>query len=229
MADLPVMLRVEGRRCVVVGGGPVAARRAEALSAAGADVCVVAPRLDPKIVELGVTVRRGAYEPSDLDGAFLVVIATDDAAVNGRVGQDAAARGVLVNRADEPDAGDLTVPAHRRFGPLTVAVHSGGVSASAARRVLDELAEHLDPSWAALLGTVAPFRPRVQQRVGDPARRAALLRRLTDEAARHALRSGGVEALRAHCQRLLDAADASSPSVHHVAGGTPAAPADPEA
>src|SRR5690606_17925770 len=100
---LPVMLRLDGWRCVVVGGGSVALRRAVTLQGCGGRVTLMAPRFDPAVEALGgVTRIRRAYRGGDLRGARLVVIATDDPGANEQVAQDAAALGVLVNRADDP-------------------------------------------------------------------------------------------------------------------------------
>jgi precorrin-2 dehydrogenase/sirohydrochlorin ferrochelatase len=168
MPDLPVMLRIEGKRCVIVGGGPVARRRAAALLEAGGRVTVVAPQIDPDLAAMSVTVERRAYRETDLDGAFLVVVATGDDAVNAAIGEDARRRGVLVNRADEPTEGDFTVPAHARHGPITLAVHTGGVSAGAGAAIRRELSAALDPAWPRLLELVAPFRSRIQDATPEP-------------------------------------------------------------
>ena len=217
MSDFPVMLNLRGRRCVVVGGGPVAARRAAALQEAGAAVTVVAPDVYEGVQRPGVEVRRRAYETGDLEGAFLVVIATDDGAVNERVARDARAAGLLVNRADDPGKSDFTVPAHARHGAITLAVHTGGVSASAAAAIRRELSRALDADWARLLEVAGPYRGQIQARYADaPARRRDRLRRLTDAEAMGILKRQGPEALRHHCERLL------------APGTPPPSPAPPE-
>lgn len=207
MPDLPVMLKVEGTRCVIVGGGAVARRRAEALLAAGAEVVVIAPHPDAALAAMGLTLLERPYQAGDLAGARLVVIATDDEAVNAVAAREAAERGVLVNRADAPDAGDFTVPAHAHHGPLTLAVHTGGVSASAAAAIRRQLSEALDPDWPRLLELVAPYRPAIQARMTDPAERQDRLRKLTDARAMNILKAQGPDALRRHCESLASAPD----------------------
>lgn len=206
MPDLPVMLKVKGRRVVIVGGGGVAKRRAAALVEAGAAVTVIAPEVVDGIEQPGVTIERRGYEPGDLNGAMLVVVATDDPALNDEVSRYAEAAGVLVNRADDPDAGDVVVPAHRHVGPLTVAVSTGGVSARAGATIRDAMLASLDPAWVTLLETVAPFRAAMQARVSDPAKRQAALVRLTDDEAMSVLKTNGVEALQSHCERIIEKA-----------------------
>ncbi len=197
---LAVMLRVGGRRCVVVGGGAVAARRARALIAAGANVTVIAPHVDATLGESVVQRVERGYRRGDLAGAFLVVTATDHAAVNEAVAAEAAERGVLVNRADDAGAGDVTFMASGKAGPVTVAVDSGGGSAAAAKAVRDELLASLDSDWPAFLDAARPLRRTIRDTVPDPAERTRRLRRLADPEARAAFHAGGAAALR----RYLD-------------------------
>lgn len=189
------MLDVTSRRCVIVGGGSVAVRRAAALARAGAEVFAVAPELDAGLLELNITIDRRGFEPADLDRAFLVVVATDQPAVNQAVHAAAKARGVLINRADDAGQADLTFMTAHRDEPLTVAVHTGGASAGAAVRIREELARHLDDDWATLLTHALNARKQIQQQITDPATRLPLLSRLTDDTAMNTLKTGGQAAL----------------------------------
>ncbi|MEM7625918.1 MAG: NAD(P)-dependent oxidoreductase [Planctomycetota bacterium] len=205
--SLPVMLRLEGRRCVIVGGGAVAARRAAALVECGAEVVVVAPSMDEMLDRLLIERRDRGYAASDLDGAFLVVIATDDPDLNHRVAADAKELEVLINRADDADAadaGDLTVMGHDRRGQLTVAVDTGRASAAASKAIRKELVDQLDPDWIALLDAARPWRSRLKAAALAPGERTARLRRLTDAAAMHILKDSGAAALGEHLQRVAD-------------------------
>lgn len=196
-SDLPVMLSVRGKRCVVVGAGGVGVRRAKLLAEAGARVVLIAPRVHPSARLVSAEIHERCYAPEDLAGALLVVVATDDARVNEAVASDAAQRGVLVNRADDASAGDLAFMSSHRDGPLTLAVHTGGASASAAARLRDQLAGQVDPDLARLLALALPVRRQIQQQVDDPAKRTGLLRRLTDDQAMSTLKAGGESSLRA--------------------------------
>src|SRR5215475_5750324 len=100
MTGYPLLLDLTGRRVVVVGGGPVALRRARGLLAAGALVHVVAPHVLPELVSLGVALHRRAYADGDLDGAWLAQACTDDPAVNAAVAAEAERRRVPCVRAD---------------------------------------------------------------------------------------------------------------------------------
>ena len=195
MPPLPVMLNLSGKRCVIVGGGPVAVRRAKALREAGASVTVIAPNTEPELTAPPLELHHRPYRTGDLGGAFLVVIATDDPQVNEAVARDAQAAGVLVNRPDNPDAGDFTVPAHAHHGPITLAVHTGGASASASATIRRELSDALDPDWPTLIELAAGFRPLLQRRYPDPAERRERLMKLADPHAMAILKDRGKDAL----------------------------------
>jgi uroporphyrin-III C-methyltransferase / precorrin-2 dehydrogenase / sirohydrochlorin ferrochelatase len=122
----PLMLDLTGRRAVVVGGGAVALRRARALLAAGAQVHVIAPRVDPALAGLPVTVSRRRYRDGDLAGAWLAHAATGDPAVNAAVAADADRRRIWCVRADDAARSRAWTPAVTRHGDVTVAVTAGG-------------------------------------------------------------------------------------------------------
>lgn len=206
------MLNVAGRAAVVVGGGPVAARRASALAEAGARVTVIAPRISEAMREAAtgrpaIRIEERGHASGDGDGAMVVVVATDDAAVNERAAAEARAAGALVNRADDPEAGEFVVPAHRRVGLITVSVSTGGAGAAAGRELVEQLVSTIDPDRATLLAVAGEYRPVAQRRIGDAAARRAALRAMTDDAALAALKQGGQSALRAHLEGILERAE----------------------
>jgi len=130
MTLYPLALRLDGRRVLVVGGGAVATRRVPALLDAGADVVLVSPELT---VALQALVDAGRlrwlarrFEPSDVDGAWLVHAALDDREAAERVSAAAAERRVFCVRADDRHAATAWTPAVTRHGPVTVAVLGGG-------------------------------------------------------------------------------------------------------
>lgn len=202
---LPAMLNVRGKRCLVVGAGTVALRRARALIKAGAVVTVVAPEVDPTFEALPVTVQRRPYRRADLNGTWLVVVASSEAAVNRSVAADGRAAKVLVNRPDDPGAGDFTVPAHAHHGPVTLAVHTGGASAAASAAICRQLSGALDPDWPRLLEVVKPFRRQIQDRCDDPRARRALLKQLTAPESMAILKQQGNRAVHEHCQQIVAA------------------------
>ncbi|MCC7146427.1 MAG: bifunctional precorrin-2 dehydrogenase/sirohydrochlorin ferrochelatase [Phycisphaeraceae bacterium] len=203
MEGLPVILRVQGRLCVVIGGGGVALRRARSLLEAGAKVRVVAPDVEKEFAALPVELWRRGYQKGDLQGACLAVIATNDPQVNQQAANDARELGVLINRVDDPESGDFTVPAHRQNGPITLAVHTGGISAAAAGRIVRELESQLDPDWPKLLEIIAPYRAKLKEQVSDVSLRQQALSRLTDEQAMRTFKQHGGTGLIQWCESIL--------------------------
>ncbi|HVN70101.1 MAG TPA: hydroxymethylbilane synthase [Candidatus Binatia bacterium] len=180
---LPISLRADGRRAVIVGGGNVAARKAEALADAGFSIFVVAERVGDRVRSIvgasGGTCEQRGYEPRDLDSAALVVAATDSSETNARVVADARAAHALVCDAIAPERGDFTMPATRRVGELTIGVDSGGQAPAFSRRVVEELADRLDASYGDALRSLARMRRYVKESF-PPEERAPILRELAE-------------------------------------------------
>ncbi|MFP3907331.1 MAG: bifunctional precorrin-2 dehydrogenase/sirohydrochlorin ferrochelatase [Acidimicrobiales bacterium] len=151
---LSARLQVDDRRCLVVGGGPVAARRARRLLDARAAVTVVAPELGEAIRELPVDLVERPYRASDLDDVVLVVTATGNDPVDRQVVDDAMAAGILVNDATDPSRGTVVFPAEAVVGPVTVSVDTGGRSPAFAvwlrRRIEADLGDGIDEVVALL-------------------------------------------------------------------------------
>lgn len=158
----PVGLVVAGRRCLVVGGGAVAARKVAGLVQAGADVLVVAPRICEEIRALPVDTAERPYQREDLDGSWLVIAATDNAEVNRRVHADGVTARVWVNAADDPEACAFTLPAVLRRGPVTVAVSTGGHSPALAGWLRDQVADLMGPEIGSLAELMSEARDELQ-------------------------------------------------------------------
>jgi siroheme synthase-like protein len=156
-------LDLEGRRCLVVGGGRVALEKALALLACGAEVTVVAPQVADELAAQPVEVLAREYQVRDLDGRFLVVAATDDAAVNGAVSSDADRRNLLCNVADVPELCSFILPAVHRRGPITVAVSTGGASPALAQWLRDRFAAQIGFEHEQLAGELRRLRPWVKR------------------------------------------------------------------
>ncbi|MEO6121825.1 MAG: bifunctional precorrin-2 dehydrogenase/sirohydrochlorin ferrochelatase [Acidimicrobiales bacterium] len=147
----PVSLLVAGRRCLIVGGGTVAARKADGLRVAGAVVHVVARRVGTDVRALaGVTWEERDFSAGDVAGYWLAFAATDDPAVNAAVLASGEAAGVWVNAADDPAHCSFTLPAVARRGPLTVAVSTGGHSPALAGWLARQVVDQLGPEHEVL-------------------------------------------------------------------------------
>jgi len=157
MLDVPfyiACLRLDGRRCLVVGGGEVGLEKVEGLLACGADVTLVAPDAGPELEELAregsIRWEQRSYEPADLEGAFLAIASTDDTDVNIRVYEEAEARAMLVNVVDVPPLCNFILPAIVRTGPLAIAISTAGASPALAKRMKREIAETYGEPYARL-------------------------------------------------------------------------------
>jgi siroheme synthase-like protein len=191
----PVALRLGGRDCLVVGGGPVAEGKVRGLLEAGARVTIVSPSVTGHLrawIEQGRCRHLArAYRPRDVVGRAIALVATGDAQVTARVHRDARRAGVLVNAADDPERSDFFLPAVLRRGRLVVAVSTGGASPTLARVVRDELERLVPESYAVLLEVVAGVRADVRRRQGTvPADR---WRAAIDERLRALVAEGQVE------------------------------------
>lgn len=176
-SHLPLFVEFGGRLAVVVGGGGVAERRVVRLLEAGATVRVVAPQVTPLLESLAhrdeIELRHRAFEAADVEGGFLVVTATDDAAVNERVREAARVAGALVNAADHHGAGDVVFGAEARRGPVRLAVTTLGAAPAESSRIRDELAAALTDD-SAERAAVASSRRR-KPGLGLPGPRVALV------------------------------------------------------
>jgi precorrin-2 dehydrogenase / sirohydrochlorin ferrochelatase len=155
----PMFLKMEGRRCLVVGAGKVGEPKIGGLLETGARVQVVALDASPAVREWAragkLELELRAYSAADLEGAFLAVVATNSRALNQRVYDEAQRRGVLCNVVDVPDLCDFFYPAVVRRGDLQIAVSTSGQSPSLAQKIRQQLEKQFGPgyeAWVAELG-----------------------------------------------------------------------------
>lgn len=209
----PVMLELRGRRCVVIGAQAVREGKVEGLLAAGADdVLVVEPSLDDRFEDVaGVEVERREWRPADLDGAFLLVAASEDAATRAAIAREARSRGVLVNLIDDIPHCDWAAPAVVRRGDLVLAIGTGGASPTIARLVRERLQIEFGAEWAEVLAIVGEVRRETLPALPDFAERAAGWHDALDlDEAAHLVREGRGEELRTRLrERLLGEVSAS--------------------
>ena len=190
----PIHLHLQGRRCLVVGGGGVAARKVAGLRAAGADVLLVAPDAAPALQAMAergeVEWRREVYGTAYLDGVFLVMACTDNREVNAAVTREAQERGLLALCADDPAAGSFVSPATVRRGDLLVTVSTGGAGPTLAAVLRERLEAEFGPEWASLVDALGAMREIVKTNPDEAGRKAAVRRVLNDATVRELLRAG---------------------------------------
>jgi siroheme synthase-like protein len=174
----PIFLKLAGQRCLVVGGGAVAQRKIVGLKECGAEITVVSPKLTP---ELEASARRGefrylqrCFQEQDLVGVQLVICATDDPEVNGKIARMCRDRGIFVNVVDQPELSTFFVPAVVRRGPLSISISTGGTSPLLARRVRELLENVISDELGELAALLGELRSRVRQKIPDASQRQAL-------------------------------------------------------
>ena len=148
-------LKLSGRKCLVVGGGDIGLEKAEGLLACGGDVTVQAPEAHPELQALAeegsIEWDRREYQgPEDLEGAFLVIAATNDSEVNIGVYYDAEKRAMLANVVDVPPLCNFILPAIVRTGPLAIAISTAGASPALAKRMKREISDLFGEDYARL-------------------------------------------------------------------------------
>jgi precorrin-2 dehydrogenase/sirohydrochlorin ferrochelatase len=148
-------LKLKGRRCVVVGGGDIGLEKVEGLLACDADVTLIAPVAHPELEALAaegsIAWEKRAYAGAeDLEGAFMVIAATDDSEVNIGVYDDAERRAMLVNVVDVPPLCNFILPAIVRSGPLAIAISTAGASPALAKRMKREISDLFGEEYARL-------------------------------------------------------------------------------
>ncbi len=166
MRMYPMALKVAGRRCVVIGGGAIAARKAASLLDAGAHVSVISPELCPILEERAarseISAERRAFQPGDLDGALVAIAATNNRAVNEAIAAEARAKGVLLNVVDVPDLCDFFVPASIHHGDLEVTVSTGGAFPALAKRMRMALERQFGPEYGLYLALLEEIRSEIK-------------------------------------------------------------------
>jgi precorrin-2 dehydrogenase/sirohydrochlorin ferrochelatase len=199
MGYIPIFLDVTGRKCVVVGGGEVAARKVEALLNAGAQVTVVSPRLslplDSLLARGLVTHIARDYERGDIRGCILVYAATDDPKLHRELVAEARALGIPVNVADVPELCTFISPAVVNRGELQIAISTGGASPAFAARLRRELEDQFGTEYAMTLEVLRAARRRLHADEMDPADRMRRLKELADSALPDAIAVGDVAAI----------------------------------
>ena len=171
----PLFVDLADKPCLVVGGGPVAVRKAKTLADFGARVTVVAGCAcngqDARCPREEVRVVKRDFADADVEGKALVVAATDDAAVNRHVAEVCRARGVWVNVVDDPANCTFLFPAICRKGPIVAAVSSGGACPVAAKMVRDKVARLISDDFADEVARLGRERENLKRDYPDPQER----------------------------------------------------------
>lgn len=179
----PVYLDLTEKRCVIVGGGPVAERKCTSLIKTGAWITVIAPEITRRLKgykDKGVLKHIGRdYRKGDLLSAHIVISATDSREINERVARDAESLHKLINVVDTPDLCNFIVPAVFRRGMLSIAVSTGGVSPAFAKEIRRELERIYGPEFAEKLEAIGKMRDRAKNEIPGKKERERFIKKAT--------------------------------------------------
>jgi uroporphyrin-III C-methyltransferase/precorrin-2 dehydrogenase/sirohydrochlorin ferrochelatase len=182
MSLLPIFLKLEGRRCLLVGAGTVALDKIGSLLKTGVRLRVIAPDAKPEVRRLATEgslewIQR-AFEPSDLDGSDLVIAATDSPDVNAAVYQAALERGIFCNSVDDIPNCDFFFGSVVSRGKLQIAISTAGESPAVAQRLRREIDAQLPDDLGPWLERVGELRRKVLEIHPRGEERKALLHQL---------------------------------------------------
>jgi len=179
----PVNLDIRKRRCLVVGGGAVATRKVKTLSDFNAIVTVVSPRVSKALMSMAcdnIVIKKRPYRPSDLEGMFLVIGATDDKVVNRQVYADAEKLNKLCNIADQPKLCNFILPAIVNRGDLLIAISTSGQSPALAKKLRRELEGQFGEEYTLLLNLMGAIRKKLLSTAHEPEAHKHLFEQLLD-------------------------------------------------
>ena len=166
MKYYPVFLDILGKKCVVIGGGEVAARKVNRLLNCGAKVFVVSPKLTPELITLkaqnAIEYIAADYNIQYIGGAALIIGATDDEKTNALISSDARSFRIPVNIVDDPQKCDFILPSVVERGDLTIAIGTGGKSPALARHVRKELEAKYGVEYGILLKILGGLRRQIK-------------------------------------------------------------------
>ena len=175
----PILLNIQDKKCLVVGGGNVAWRKVCSLKEAGARVTVVSPEFCPEMEnETGIEKIQQKYEEGFLNGAWVVVASTDDEEVNKKVYYDAVKRGILVNVVDRPEFCSFIVPATINRGDLSISISTGGASPALARNIRESLEKQFGDEYGEFAKLLSETRRKIFSEVSDESIRRDILQRV---------------------------------------------------
>jgi precorrin-2 dehydrogenase/sirohydrochlorin ferrochelatase len=178
------MLRLEGKKVVVIGGGRVAERKVTGLLGTGSLITVISPQATDKLKGLAgsglIEWIERLFSKEDIEGAFLIFAATNDNVLNQSI-KMAAGEQQLVTIADDPEGSDFHVPSHIQRGRLSIAVSTGGASPTLARKIREQLELQFDEQFEEYLEFLFSARQRILKEVKDPSRKGKILTAIVSE------------------------------------------------
>ena len=214
MDFLPIFINIKQQPCLVVGGGPVAARKVALINKAGGEVTVVSPEL---CQELQDELARGrikhierGFEETDIQQPALVIAATDQADVNERVARQCRERGIHFNMVENPEQGSFIMPSIVDRSPVQIAVSTGGASPVLARMIRTKLEGCIPAGYGRLAALVDGFREKVKARFSNVEQRKQFWETVLEGEVAERVFTGHEDEARAELEKAIEAGDADA-------------------
>jgi len=184
MRYYPIHLDIQGRRCLVVGGGGVGTRKVKTLLACGAKVTVVSPEISDQLQTLAesepLTLKPRPYRTEDIEGMFLVIGASDDETLNRQISGDAERRNTLCNIADRPEKCNFILPSILRREDLVITISTSGRSPALAKKLRKTLERRFGPEYGDFLKLMGAVRGKLLSQAHEPEVHKPLFEQLID-------------------------------------------------
>ncbi len=177
----PMNVNLEGRRCIVLGGGAVALRKVRTLLEAGAEVILLSPVASEELSGLArdgrIIWRQESFRQGELPKGFLLIAATDDELANRQAIDEAKAAGMLVNAPAQPELSDFSVPAKLKRGELLITVSTGDHSPACSRWIREILEDEFTEDFASWLEILSGLREELKEKIDGSREREAFWRK----------------------------------------------------
>ena len=208
MIKYPIFLNLSNRRVVLIGGGVVAARKAQAILATGAELVIVAEAIDDVLIDFCQNVKveliKSAYSKGHLSGAAIAIAATNDHELNKQIYKDCQKLGILCNVVDVPQLCDFFVPAVAKRGNLQIAISTEGDCPAYAKYLRKKLERIFTDKHGEFLAELKTIRELIIKTASDPDDRKALLKKLVDDKSFEYFVDNGSEAWQTYAAGIIE-------------------------
>lgn len=194
MAFYPIYIDIEGKKCVVIGGGEVAERKVASLAECGAYVEVVSPEVTPALDQLSkegrIKLQDREYRFGDLEGAILAIAATDNNDLNKEIHREAVEKRIPINVVDVPELCSFIVPSTVRRGDLVISISTSGSCPALAKHIRKKLQQVFGDEYVGFCEILKNFRDEIADKYEELEERKRALNRLIESDVIELIREG---------------------------------------
>jgi precorrin-2 dehydrogenase / sirohydrochlorin ferrochelatase len=161
----PILVSISDRKCLIIGGGPIALHKVQSLEKFTSDITILSPTVVEKLQQMadknGYKIITKEYETSDLDGFELVIAASGKKALSKQIWEECKERKILINAVDDPEHCDFILPATIKRGDLTVSIGTQGKSPFMTKEIRRWMNRMFTPEWSEVVDLAADYRKQV--------------------------------------------------------------------